>query len=179
MEKTKVMDAQTLGRTIMRISHEILEGNKDFQKLILIGIQTRGTYLAKRIQENVFKIEGLRLPLGFIDVTFHRDDIGEKGIHLRAQKTEMPFDLNDKHIILVDDVLFSGRTIRAAIDELMDYGRAKTIQLAVLVDRGHRELPIRPDYVGKNIPTAIDERINVLLSEVDGEDEISVVKERS
>jgi pyrimidine operon attenuation protein/uracil phosphoribosyltransferase len=115
--------------------------------------------------------------MGYLDITFHRDDLGQKGVQIKAQKTEITFDMNGKNVILIDDVLFSGRTIRAAIDEIMDYGRPKKIQLAVLIDRGHRELPIRPDYIGKNVPTSIKDEIKVFLSEVDGKDEVLLVQE--
>ncbi|MBI1871238.1 MAG: bifunctional pyr operon transcriptional regulator/uracil phosphoribosyltransferase PyrR [Chlamydiae bacterium] len=174
MEKSKLMDAQTLSRTLMRISHEILERNKDLSNLVLIGIQTRGTHLAKRIQKNLSTIEGIKIPMGYLDISLYRDDLNQKGAEIKVQKTEISFDLNGKNIILVDDVLFSGRTIRAAIDELMDFGRPERIQLAVLIDRGHRELPIRPDYVGKNVPTSLKEEIQLFLTEVDGKDEVEL-----
>lgn len=160
----------------MRISHEILERNKDLSHLVLIGIQTRGTHLAKRLQENLFKVEGVRPPMGYLDITLYRDDLDRKASEIKIQKTELPFDLNNQNVILVDDVLFSGRTIRSAIDELMDFGRPERIQLAVLIDRGHRELPIRPDYVGKNIPTSLQEEIQVCLTEVDGRDEVVLLE---
>lgn len=172
MEKSKVMDTAALGRTLMRISHEIIERNKDLANLVLIGIQTRGTHLAKRIQENLFNIDGKKPLMGYLDISFYRDDLDQKGGQITSQATSLPFDLNGKNIILVDDVIFSGRTIRAAIDELMDFGRPERIQLAVLVDRGHRELPIRPDYIGKNVPTSPKDDIQVLLVEVDGEDAV-------
>lgn len=177
MEKSRIMDTQTLSRALMRISHEILERNKELSNLVLIGIQTRGTYLAQRIQENLFKIEGIKLPIGYLDITFHRDDLDTRGAQIKAQKTEIQFDINGKNVILIDDVLFSGRTIRAAIDEIMDYGRPERIQLAVLIDRGHRELPIRPDYVGKNVPTTLKDEIKVFLNEVDERDEVLLVQE--
>lgn len=167
-----IMDSQTMLRTLMRISHEILEQNKDCESLALIGIQTRGTDIARRIQKNVLEIEKIRVPMGFIDITFHRDDLDKKGAHVKPHASQIDFDVNGKNIILVDDVLFSGRTIRAAIDEIMDYGRPQKIQLAVLIDRGHRELPIRADYVGKNIATSLSETIQVSLMEVDGLDQV-------
>lgn len=175
MKSTQILDAQALNRTLMRIAHEIVEGNKVLDNLVLIGIQTRGKYLALRIQENILKIEGARVPTGFLDITFHRDDLDLKGgAHVRVQETQIDFDVNAKSVILVDDVLFSGRTIRAAIDEIMDFGRPEKIQLAVLIDRGHRQLPIRPDYVGKNVPTSLKEQVEVLLTEVDGKDEVNI-----
>ena len=174
MEKSKIMDEASLSRTVMRISHEIAERNKDLSNLVLIGIQTRGTHLAKRIQENLFKIENVKPLMGFLDISLYRDDLDQKGGNIKVQETHLPFDITGKNIILVDDVIFSGRTIRAAIDELMDFGRPERIQLAVLIDRGHRELPIRPDYAGKNVPTSFKDDIQVLMTEVDGRDEVEI-----
>jgi pyrimidine operon attenuation protein/uracil phosphoribosyltransferase len=175
MNTSKIMDAQTIQRTLTRISHEILERNKDLSNLALVGIQTRGTYLARRLQASLSQIEGQKVDCGFVDITFHRDDLDQKGASVEAQETQLSFDVNGKNIILFDDVLFSGRTIRAAIDEIMDFGRPERIQLAVLIDRGHRQLPIRPDYVGKNVPTSPHEEIQVCIDEVDGKDEVFIL----
>lgn len=142
----------------------------------LVGIRTRGAYLARRIAENIHRIEDVTLPVGILDITLYRDDLTLIAPHPVVRKTEIDFDINNKHIILVDDVLYTGRTIRSALDALMDFGRPATIQLAVLVDRGHRELPIRADYVGKNIPTSKNETVEVHLEEVDGRDEVVIVE---
>lgn len=175
-----VVPADQLGRTVVRIAHEILERNQDTGKLALVGIHTRGAHLAHRLAGLMEQFAGREIPVGEIDISLYRDDVAARGsltvrpklAYPEVKGTNLPFSIDEKTIVLVDDVLFTGRTIRAAIDALFDYGRPACIQLAVLVDRGHRELPIRPDYVGKNLPTAHDERINVLLSEVDGEDEV-------
>jgi len=159
-----------INRAVVRIAHEITEKNPEPDSLVLVGIVTRGVQLAKRISEEIGKINGLKIPVGVLDVTFYRDDIAEKGPSLNAEKTHIDFELTGKTVVLVDDVLYTGRSIRAAIDHLVDMGRPARIQLATLLDRGHRELPIRPDYVGKNIPTSRGERVTVLLSEIDGED---------
>jgi pyrimidine operon attenuation protein/uracil phosphoribosyltransferase len=176
----KVIAADQLGRTIVRIAHEILEKNQDPAQLALVGIHTRGAHLAHRLSQLMSQFAGQEIPVGELDISLYRDDVAARGsltVRPRLQQpelrgTNLPFSIDEKTIVLVDDVLFTGRTIRAAIDALFDYGRPARIQLAVLVDRGHRELPIRPDFVGKNLPTSQDERINVRLSEVDGEDEI-------
>lgn len=175
MSVSKIMDAQTIQRTLTRISHEILERNKDLSNLALVGIQTRGTFLASRLQKMLSQIEGQKIDCGYVDITFHRDDLDQKGASVQAKETQISFDVNGKNIILIDDVLFSGRTIRAAIDEIMDFGRPERIQLAVLIDRGHRQLPIRPDYVGKNVPTSEQEEIQVCIDEVDGKDEVVIL----
>jgi pyrimidine operon attenuation protein/uracil phosphoribosyltransferase len=175
-----VVPADQLGRTIVRIAHEILEKNEDLGKLALVGIHTRGAHLAHRLAKLMEQFAGEEIAVGELDISLYRDDVAARGsLTIRSRlaqpeikSTNLPFNIDDKTIVLVDDVLFTGRTIRAAIDALFDYGRPARIQLAVLVDRGHRELPIRPDFVGKNLPTSQDERINVLLSEVDGADEI-------
>ena len=172
-----VMDAKTIGRAQVRIAHEIVEKNKGAENMAVIGIQNRGAYLAERVARLIEKIEKVKIPVGLMDITLYRDDVQTKLEQPVVQKTEILFDVVDKVIILVDDVLFTGRTIRAALDQIIDFGRPKRIQLAVLVDRGHRELPIRADYVGKNIPTAKEDRVEVKIKEVDGEDSVSIVKQ--
>ena len=172
-----VMDAKTIGRALVRIAHEIVEKNKGAENMAVIGIKNRGAYLAERVAKLIEKIEGAQIPVGLMDITLYRDDIQTKLEQPLVQKTEILFDVVDKVIILVDDVLFTGRTIRAALDQIIDFGRPKRIQLAVLVDRGHRELPIRADYVGKNIPTAKEEQVKVKIKEVDGEDSVAIIKQ--
>lgn len=171
-----ILDESALKRTWVRIAHEILEKNKELSSLCIVGIETRGKYLAERLKKNILSIEKIELACGILDITLHRDDLRLKGVLPVVKKTEMPFDVNSKEIVLVDDVLFSGRTVRAAIDTLMDFGRPKRIQLAVLVDRGHRELPIRADYIGKNVPTSLTEIVKVHLNEVDDVDEVVIEK---
>ncbi len=168
-EKTTVMDEMAESRALFRISHEILEKNKGTEDVVLLGILTRGLPMAKRIRDNIKKIEGVELPLGSLDITLYRDDLTEITDMPEAKLTEINFSLKDKHVILCDDVLFTGRTARAAIESILKIGRPKTIQLAVLVNRGHRELPIRADYVGKNIPTSLNELVSVKFVETDGE----------
>ena len=174
----EILDADALGRTLARLAHELIERNDDVGSLALVGIHTRGVPLARRLQALVAERSGLAPLLGAVDIAFHRDDVLVRGggAPLRAQplvrSTELDFALEGCTCVLVDDVLFTGRTIRAAIDALLDYGRPARVQLAVLVDRGHRELPIRPDYVGKNLPTALDERVRVELAETDGGDRV-------
>ena len=167
-----VLSGDDMKRAITRIAHEIIEKNPDPSALVIVGIITRGRTLAERISAELKKITGASVPVGSLDVTFYRDDIGEKGPNLNAATTDITFELTGKTVILVDDVLYTGRSIRAAIDHLIDIGRPAKIQLAVLLDRGHRELPIRPDYVGKNIPTSRDQRVQVKVSETDGEDSV-------
>ena len=173
-EKTIIMDDMTKARALFRISHEILEKNKGASDLVLIGILTRGVPMAKTIQQNVLKIEGVELPLGKMDITLYRDDLSEITDMPKASETDIPFDIKDKKVILCDDVLFTGRTARAAIEALLSLGRPKCIQLAVLVDRGHRELPIRADYVGKSIPTSLSETVSVKFFETDNEDSVKL-----
>jgi len=175
-EKAKILDKDTIERSLMRIAHEILEKNKGTSELCLVGIRNRGAYLAKRLVGCIEKIEKVTVPVGILDITLYRDDLTLVAAHPVVHKTEIDFDISDKNVILVDDVLYTGRTIRAALDALMDFGRAKSIQLAVLVDRGHRELPIRADYAGKNIPTAQKETVEVRLEESDGVDEVVIVE---
>ncbi|NLZ93201.1 MAG: bifunctional pyr operon transcriptional regulator/uracil phosphoribosyltransferase PyrR [Firmicutes bacterium] len=167
--KRKIMDAQAIRRALMRIAHEVVEYNKGTSDLVLVGIRTRGVPLAQRIAGNIGLIEGKEPPIGFIDITPYRDDLDLLIHQPQTDGTKIEAAITDSKIVLVDDVLFTGRTIRAAMDALMDLGRPKSIQLAVLVDRGHRELPIRADYVGKNVPTSRKESIAVKLEEVDGE----------
>ena len=165
-----VLSAQEMGRTLARMAHEITEKNPDCSQIILAGIITRGVPLARRLADKLKTITGVDVPCGSLDITFYRDDVQSKGPDLNAGRTDISHDIKGKTLILVDDVLFTGRSIRAAIDAVMDIGRPGRIQLAVLLDRGHRELPIRPDYIGKNIPTARGERVRVKLCETDGED---------
>ena len=171
------MDATDIQRALTRIAHEIVERNKGAHNLLLVGIRTGGIYLAQRIGRKIYEVEKEEVPLGELDITLYRDDLNTRRGHLPVKKTHIPVDLNEKKIILVDDVLFTGRTIRAAMDSLMDFGRPRLIQLAVLVDRGHRELPIRPDYVGKNLPTGVDEKVEVLLEENGHEDQVVLCRE--
>ncbi len=175
-EKAKVLDPETMNRSLVRIAHEIVEKNKGIQDVCLVGIRNRGVYLAYRLAGFINKIENKDVPVGILDITLYRDDLTLVASQPIVHKTEIEFNLTDKNVILVDDVLYSGRTIRAAMDALIDLGRPKSIQLAVLVDRGHRELPIRPDYVGKNIPTAKNETVEVHLVEVEGADEVVIVE---
>lgn len=172
MIKAHIMDKEGIRRALLRITHEILEHNKDISNIVLVGIRTRGVYLAQRIAQNIKAIEGVDIPVQFLDVTPYRDDVTRE-----LPKQNLHLDVANKNVIIVDDVLYTGRTVRAAMDALIDYGRPATIQLAVLIDRGHRELPIRPDYVGKNTPTSRKERVTVHLEEVDGKDEVLIVEE--
>jgi pyrimidine operon attenuation protein/uracil phosphoribosyltransferase len=167
--KAEVMDAEAMDRALTRIAHEILEANKGAGTIGLVGIMTRGADMARRLAERIERIEGTPVPVGSLDISFYRDDVAT---HLSPEvhATDIPFDVESRAVVLTDDVLYTGRTIRAAMDAIMDYGRPSAIQLAVLVDRGHRELPIRADYVGKNVPTARTERVKVLLAEHDGKD---------
>ncbi|MBU8921500.1 MAG: bifunctional pyr operon transcriptional regulator/uracil phosphoribosyltransferase PyrR [Bacteroidales bacterium] len=166
------MDTQQMRRTIVRIAHEIVERNRGVEGLILVGIRKRGVPLAERIAIAIEKFEGTRIPVGALDITLYRDDVQMIASAPVVGKTEINEDITDKMIILVDDVLFTGRTVRAALDELVDFGRPRSIQLAVLVDRGHREYPIRADFVGKNVPTSNNETVEVLLAETDGEEQV-------
>ena len=176
MFKTKIMDADAVNRALKRISHEIVERNPDFENLCVIGIRRRGVPISERIRDNIKNIEGVDLPIGVLDITLYRDDLSEISVDPVLNESSIPFSIEGKKVILVDDVLFTGRTVRAAIDALFSLGRPSSIQLAILVDRGHRELPIRGDYVGKNIPTAREERVFVKLSDVDGEDGVYISK---
>ena len=175
-----LLDAEEIRRTLSRIAHEVIERNLAPEDVVLVGIHTRGVPLARRLQELVSQRTGLEPPVGALDITFHRDDAHVRGERQRRQPvvhaTAIPVSLEGRTVVLVDDVLYTGRTIRAAIDALLEFGRPARVQLAVLVDRGHRELPIRPDYVGKNLPTARDERIQVELVEVDGADRVLLAR---
>ena len=170
-----VFSEKDISRALTRITHEILEKNKGAINLALIGIRTRGITLAKRINKKINDIEGLEADIGVLDITLYRDDLGVGKQNPVVEKTSIPFPLEGKQVVLIDDVLFTGRTIRAAIDALIDFGRPATVQLGVLIDRGHRELPIRADYVGKNIPTSKSNRIQVLMKEDDGKDEVCII----
>ena len=167
-EKARLLDATEMNRAIVRIAHEVLERNHGVEGLVLVGVQRRGVSIARDIAAAIAKIEGTEVPFGTLDITLYRDDLSTLGPAPRVGPTELPFDIHDKTIVLVDDVLFTGRTVRAAMNELMDYGRARAIQLAVLIDRGHRELPIRADFVGKNVPTSKREVVKVMVDEFDG-----------
>lgn len=173
--KAVLMDDKSLNRTLSRLAHQIVEANRGAENLVLVGILTRGVQLAERLVEKVEAIENRRLPLGMLDITFYRDDMLRKLKKPRAQETHIPFDIDGKVVVLVDDVLYTGRTVRAALDALMDFGRPARIQLAVLCDRGHRELPIKADYVGQEVQTTAGEEVRVKLKNVDGEDGVYLV----
>lgn len=175
-EKARVLDSQAISRSLSRIAHEILEHNHGTDNLAIVGIRSRGAYLAQRLAECLRKIDHTEIPVGALDITLYRDDLTLVANQPVVRKTEINFDIQDKKIILVDDVLYTGRTVRCALSELIDFGRPQCIQLAVLVDRGHRELPIRADYVGKNIPTAQNETVEVRLTELDGRDEVVIIE---
>ena len=168
-KKTQIMDDKQMQRTLTRIAHEIIERNRGAENVALVGIRRRGEPLAKSIAEAILRVEGTQVPVGSLDITFYRDDLTHASVDPTLNRTDIPFDVTGKDVVLVDDVLYTGRTVRAAMDALMDVGRARRIELAVLVDRGHRELPIRADFVGKNIPTAHSEFVRVNVSEYDGE----------
>ena len=172
----EIWDALAMKRALTRITYEIIEQNKGTDDLVLVGIKTRGVYLAKRIHDRIQKLEGVDVPVGELDITLYRDDrhIPDHHKEPTVKTSSLGIDINDKHVILVDDVLFTGRTVRAALDALMDMGRPQQISLAVLVDRGHRELPIRPDFVGKNIPTAMNETVHVAVEKYDGHEDITI-----
>ena len=172
-EKAEVLDTAALDRALTRIAHEILEKTGGAKDVTFIGLRTRGVTLARRLAAKIAAIDGASLPVGALDITLYRDDLGLRGAPV-VRATEIPFPIKDKTVVLVDDVLFTGRTIRAALDALIDLGRPKAIQLATLIDRGHRELPIRPDYIGKNLPTSRKESVAVRLKEHDGEDRVVI-----
>jgi pyrimidine operon attenuation protein/uracil phosphoribosyltransferase len=180
MEQEKVvMDAEGINRSLTRIASEILEKNKGGEDLVLVGIRTGGVFLAERLKRKISSIEGKEIPFGILDITLYRDDLSTS--HKKPRKlgkTDIPFSLDGKKVVLVDDVLFTGRTIRAAMDALIDFGRPKLIQLAVLIDRGHRELPIRADFVGKNLPSSLWQAVSVNLTEKDGKDEVVIEENR-
>jgi len=168
----EIMDAAGIKRVLMRMAHEILEKNKGAERLGLVGLQTRGVPIAHRLAGFIKEIEGAEVPVGILDITLYRDDLAHLTHQPKVQLTEIPFDVEGARIILTDEVVYTGRTIRAALDAIMDLGRPQLVQLAALIDRGHRELPIRPDYVGKNIPTSRQEWVKVSLFEVDGQDSV-------
>ena len=172
--KTIVMDTEEIERSLTRIAHQILEKNKGADNLAVVGIVTRGDLLAKRLVEKIESIEGARVPLGRLDISFYRDDFASY-VSPEVLSTEIMFDIDGRDVVLVDDVLYTGRTIRAALDALMDIGRPETVQLAVLIDRGHRQLPIRADYVGKNVPSAADENVRLFLEETDGRSQVEIL----
>jgi len=174
----RLMDPAEIRRAVTRIAHEVLERNKGAERIALVGIAARGDDLARRLAEEISRIEGVKVPVGILDITFYRDDIGLRAEAPEVKETRIDFDVGDRTVVLVDDVLFTGRTIRSAMDALMDLGRPSVIQLAVLVDRGHRELPIRADFVGKNVPTQKEDLVSVRLEETDGEDAVLVEEPR-
>ncbi|GBD26301.1 Bifunctional protein PyrR [bacterium HR30] len=167
-----VLDARGIDRALTRIAHEIVERNKGLEDLVLIGIRSRGVHLAERLRRKLAEIDGTTVPMGIIDITLYRDDLSRSRQQPEVKETKVDFPIDDRRVILVDDVLFTGRTVRAALDALVDLGRPRSVQLCVLVDRGHRELPIRADYVGKNLPTSLDEEVQVRLAESDGVEEV-------
>ena len=171
-----VMDAERMGRSLARIAHEILERNRGIEELAFVGIRTRGVPLAKRLAHTIGEMQKADVPTGALDITLYRDDLMRHAVGAQplVRRTEIPFSIDDKRILLVDDVLYTGRTIRAALDALIEFGRPKAIQLVVLVDRGHRELPIKADYVGKNLPTSLSQSVHVHLVETDGRDEVEI-----
>jgi len=175
--RARLLDEEDIARIVRRISHEILERNKGSKNLALVGIRTRGVTLAGRLARTIEGIEGQKVEVGALDIAMYRDDFATRGAS-EVGPTRIEFDINDKKVVIVDDVLYTGRTTRAAMDALMDFGRPQVIQLAVLVDRGHRELPVRADYVGKNIPTSGDEKVKVSLEEIDGTDMVEIGEER-
>ena len=174
--KAVLVDSAGFARTITRLAHEIIERNRGTERLAFVGMQTRGVYLAQRLAKKVEEIEGTALPVGVLDTTMYRDDFRTALKQPQVRVTEIPFDLYNMNVVLVDDVLYTGRSVRAALDALMDLGRPKRIQLAVLVDRGHRELPIKPDFVGRNVPTSINEEVRVRMTEIDSEDAVLLVE---
>ena len=168
-KKTQIMDEAQMRRTVMRMAHEIIERNKGVADVVLVGIRRRGEPIARMLAEAIERVEGARLPVGTVDITFYRDDLTHITRDPTLNRTDIPFPIENRTVVLVDDVLYTGRTARAALDALMDMGRARRIQLAVLIDRGHRELPIRADFAGKNVPTAVSEFVRVALSDIDDE----------
>jgi pyrimidine operon attenuation protein/uracil phosphoribosyltransferase len=173
-QKTLIMDDKAMQRAIARISYEIIEHNKGVDNLCVIGIMSRGIDIANRIAKKIYEVEGKAIEVGKLDITTYRDD---KKTENHIDKSDIPFSIQDKKVVLVDDVIYTGRSVRAAIDALMERGRPMRIELAVLVDRGHRELPIRADFVGKNLPTSRNEKVKVMVSEIDGEDKVFIIKE--
>lgn len=178
VEKAQILDEPGIARTLTRIAHEIIERNKGVDDLVLIGIRRRGVPIAVRLAKRIESIEGRPVPVGFLDITLYRDDLTKLDYHPVLYKTQVDFPVTDRVVVLVDDVLYTGRTTRAAMDAIMDLGRPRVIQMAVLVDRGHRELPIRADYVGKNVPTSTREIVSVQIREIDGRDRIVILDRR-
>ena len=178
MQERQIMNQEDVRRALARVAHEILEHNRGAEDLIIVGIHTRGVHIARRIAANLAEFEGIDVPVATLDVSFYRDDLQVRDqTQTTVMPTDIPMGIQGKRVVLVDDVLYTGRTIRAAMDALVDFGRPKQIQLAILLDRGHRELPIRADYVGQNLPTALEERVKVRLMETDGADEVALVFE--
>ncbi|MGQ9630257.1 MAG: bifunctional pyr operon transcriptional regulator/uracil phosphoribosyltransferase PyrR [bacterium] len=175
-QKALILDEGDIKRVLTRIAHEILERNRSTENLALVGIKARGDHLARRLAEIIERISGDNIPLGVLDIALYRDDFDTKGHQLVVRETKIPFDVTGKTIVLVDDVLYTGRTVRAALDALIDFGRPKSVQLVVLVDRGHRELPIRADYIGKDLPTSSSEIVQVRVKEEDGRDEVVIME---
>lgn len=176
--KATVMDGEAISRAVTRIAHEVLESNKGAGNIALVGIVTRGAALAETLAARILEIEGATVPVGTLDISFYRDDLATR-LNPEVHRTDIPFDVEGRDIVLVDDVLYTGRTIRSAMDALMDYGRPCSVQLAVLVDRGHRELPIRADYVGKNVPSSRRERVKVYLNALDGRDAAEILEDEA
>jgi len=176
MTEKLVADKQTMSKILDRIAHQILEHHKDISKLVVVGIRTRGEFLGKRLQERLEKFSKSKIPFGILDITLYRDDLTQIANQPMLKATEIDFDITDKIIVLVDDVLYTGRTVRSALNALIDFGRPEKIELAVMIDRGHRELPIKADYIGKNIPTSKQEKIGVRLEETDEKEEIAIMK---
>ncbi|MCH2513127.1 MAG: bifunctional pyr operon transcriptional regulator/uracil phosphoribosyltransferase PyrR [Dehalococcoidia bacterium] len=178
MQERQIMNHEDVRRALARVAHEILERNRGAEGLVIVGIHTRGVHLARRIAANLAEFEGIEVPVATLDVSLYRDDNRVRSqSHTKLQPTDIPMGIQGKRVVLVDDVLYTGRTIRAAMDALVDFGRPQQIQLAILLDRGHRELPIRADYVGQNLPTAFNERVKVRLIETDGADEVALIFE--
>ena len=175
MPKKVIMTSEDIRRTLARVAHEIIEQNRVIENLVLVGMRTRGVPLAKRLASNIKSFEGIEIPVGALDISLYRDDLASLDLQPVVQRTDIPVDIDGKSIVLVDDVLYTGRSTRAAMDALIDLGRPRSIQLAVLIDRGHRELPILPDYAGKNIASSRDEEIQVQLEESDGIDEVAII----
>lgn len=176
VEKTEIMDEAAMRRALARIAHEIVEKNKGVSDVVLVGIRRRGGPIAYRLARFIEEIEGVKVPVGILDITLYRDDLTTLGSQPELHRSEIPFDITGKNVVLVDDVLYTGRTTRAALDALIDLGRPRKIQLAVLIDRGHRELPIKADFVGKNVPTAAREIIEVKVTEIDGRDAVVIAE---
>lgn len=175
--KANLLDEKAIKRSLVRISHEIIERNKGVENVVLVGVERRGVPLANRIAKEIFKIEGINVPVGNVDISCYRDDITDREELAKVNDLNIGVDVHDKKVIIVDDVLYTCRTVRAAIDAIIDVGRPKAIQLAVLIDRGHKELPIRADYVGKNIPTSKSEKIEVFIKDVDNEEAVNIYED--